>query len=224
MEIKPWCDEFIVRMRNTFGNRLRFIGLQGSHGRGEAEEQSDIDMVLILDTVTVKDLNVYRQTISAMAYASLVCGFICGEKEIAAWEKSDLFHLYFDTVPLWGSLTNLVPPPSADDARRAVWKGCCDLYHTACHNLVFHRDPRILRSLYKNVFFVLRAKYFWENGSWVSRKKDLATLLIEEEAALLTFPWEDSDWNDLDGATAPFIAWASRLITEMEQKTLDKKE
>ena len=42
-------DEFLQALDRAFGERVWFVGLQGSYGRGEATETSDIDVVVILD-------------------------------------------------------------------------------------------------------------------------------------------------------------------------------
>ncbi|MBR2927362.1 MAG: nucleotidyltransferase domain-containing protein, partial [Clostridia bacterium] len=49
IEITAWMKEFLQTLNQTFANRVWFVGLQGSYGRGEATETSDIDIVVILD-------------------------------------------------------------------------------------------------------------------------------------------------------------------------------
>ena len=47
----------LAATRELFGERLWFVGLQGSYGRGEATDTSDIDVVsLFLDTLNIDDL------------------------------------------------------------------------------------------------------------------------------------------------------------------------
>ena len=47
IEIITWMNIFLERLSETFGERVWFVGLQGSYGCGEATEASDIDMVVI---------------------------------------------------------------------------------------------------------------------------------------------------------------------------------
>ena len=49
LDINVWIQNFLQTLNNTFGARVWFVGLQGSYGRGEATENSDIDVVVILD-------------------------------------------------------------------------------------------------------------------------------------------------------------------------------
>ena len=60
VEIGPWLAAYRHAVLAEFGARVRFIGIQGSHARGEAGEGSDIDAVLILDRLTPHDLRRYR--------------------------------------------------------------------------------------------------------------------------------------------------------------------
>ena len=47
IDITLWTDRYMMALKDTFGDRIWFAGIQGSHGRGEATEDSDIDMVVI---------------------------------------------------------------------------------------------------------------------------------------------------------------------------------
>ena len=41
MEIENWMKQYCGAVRAAFGDRVRYIGLQGSRGRGEAGPDSD---------------------------------------------------------------------------------------------------------------------------------------------------------------------------------------
>ena len=58
--IESWMKHYQKQVGKEFGNRIWFIGLQGSYGRGEATEKSDIDVVFILDHMSIEDLQRYR--------------------------------------------------------------------------------------------------------------------------------------------------------------------
>ena len=55
IDIAAWMKEFLQALNESFENRVWFVGLQGSYGRGEATETSDIDVVVILDELAVAD-------------------------------------------------------------------------------------------------------------------------------------------------------------------------
>ncbi len=106
-DISAWTDLFLNGLDNTFSDRVWFVGLQGSYGRGEATENSDIDMVVILDELNADDIQVYNDFLDTLPHRELVCGFLSGKKEILNWEPADLFQFYYDTTPLKGNVVNL---------------------------------------------------------------------------------------------------------------------
>jgi predicted nucleotidyltransferase len=63
-----WLELLVERIRKTFGNRVLYIGHTGSYARGEATENSDIDVNVVLDCLSINDLNVYRRIIQSMPY------------------------------------------------------------------------------------------------------------------------------------------------------------
>ena len=107
IDISAWTKEFLQKATETFGDRIWFVGLQGSYGRGEATETSDIDIVLILDELSESDVCIYNEMLDTMPYRSLICGFISGKSELLNWDPSDLFQFYHDTKQIKGSLDEL---------------------------------------------------------------------------------------------------------------------
>ena len=51
IDITTWMQNFLQTLNKTFENRVWFVGLQGSFGRGEATETSDIDFVTMSETL-----------------------------------------------------------------------------------------------------------------------------------------------------------------------------
>ena len=60
LDLDAWLDGYLAALTEAFGSRIRFVGLQGSAARGEATEESDIDLVVILDTADAADIETYR--------------------------------------------------------------------------------------------------------------------------------------------------------------------
>ena len=38
IDINVWMNDFLLKLNEVFANRVLFVGLQGSYGRGEATE------------------------------------------------------------------------------------------------------------------------------------------------------------------------------------------
>ena len=108
IEITVWMKEFLQTLNETFANRVWFVGLQGSYGRGEATETSDIDIVVILDQLSVTDIQKYNAMLDTLPNRELICGFVSGKNELLDWEPSDLFQFCHDTTPIKGNLEDVV--------------------------------------------------------------------------------------------------------------------
>lgn len=180
-----WLEDFHGRPTELFGERLRFFGIQGSYGRGEQTEGSDIDVVVITDRMDPEDLQAYRRMLESVVHNELVCGFVAGEEELRGWEKADLLQLYLDTKPLYGSLEDIGTMFTEDDVRRAVLSGACSLYHASSHNFLHARDMAVLKGLYKAARFIVRMKYRLERGEYVPSMSRLEGLAGSEDRKIL---------------------------------------
>lgn len=180
-----WLDEYLPNLKLLFGERLVFVGLQGSYGRGEATEESDIDMVVILDQVSPVDLRQYGAMLDGLPNREKACGFISGLQELKNWELSDLFQFYYDTTPFYGSIDFLGSMIGKEDVRRAIRLGACNIYHICGHNLVHQKNARLLVSLYKSATFTVQAIYFDQTGDYIRQKADLLPVLQPEEREIL---------------------------------------
>ena len=176
MDMTAWTARFVQIMEETFAGRVRFIGLQGSRGRGETTADSDIDMVVLLDAFSYEDAQMYSRALDSMDHRDKLCGFISGCRELQCWDSAELFQVYHDTVPLSGDLDWLKPLITPESVRRAIHTGACGIYHACVHNAVHEKDPSALRSLFKSAAFVLQAKHFYEKGTYIRKKADLIGL------------------------------------------------
>ena len=56
LDIESWLPLWSRAVLDEFGDRVRFLGIQGSRARGEAREDSDIDVVTVLDQLGPEDI------------------------------------------------------------------------------------------------------------------------------------------------------------------------
>lgn len=218
MHIEFWMRDYMDVLLKSFGTRVVCIGLQGSHGRGEAHETSDIDPVLILETMDMPTLRQYEALVAPLPHRDRLCGFISGRDELLRWDRADLFQLYHDTTPMYGSLDFIAQLLRPADARRAVHLGACSLYHAAMHNYLHAKSPKVLASLYKSAAFTLQAKHFCDTGTYRRRHADLARRLSAEDAAIITGRAEASVPKRFDEASERLITWAHGLILQYAEE------
>jgi predicted nucleotidyltransferase len=185
IEINVWMQQFLAALDETFEDRVWFVGLQGSYGRGEATQASDIDMVVILDELSAADVQLYNSMLDTLPHRELLCGFLSGKCELLHWDASDLFQLYYDTTPIRGSLDALLPLLDETAVRRAIRLGVCNLYHGCVHNMLYDKSENILRGLYKSASFVVQAICFQQTGCYVRHQNELISMVEADEQIIL---------------------------------------
>lgn len=212
MYIRNFVDNLKTDIIELFEDNLIFLGLQGSYGRGEASDSSDIDLVLILRNCGKEELLKYRNWINAQPEKDLLCGFIASLDEIRAWESADRAQLLLDTIPIYGELASVCPPVTESDIRNAVLQGACAIHHAISHTLLHSKDWSIVPGFYKSARFTIRMKYYYETGKYISRFSILNTVVDSDERDILTA-------EDTASETAAFrlLDWASRTILRMSE-------
>ena len=122
-------EHFLTALHKTFGDRISFYRSAGEvMPAGEASDTSDIDVVVILDSVSAADLKDYRAMLDPLPHRDRICGFFSGKQELLNWEPSDLFQFYYDTIPVEGSLDDLLERITPNAVDRAVKIGACNIY------------------------------------------------------------------------------------------------
>jgi len=215
--INEWMNRLTEELKTAFGNRLFFVGLQGSYRRGESHKDSDIDAVVILDSLSLADLKTYKSILAGMPDNDKACGFVGGEKELHHWARHELFQFVSDTVSYYGSLEKLLPTISREDIVDGVKVGASALYHACCHAYL-HGKPEMLPELYKGTFFVLLSKYYLSSGKYLNSKSELLSLLAGMDREILTKsmmlksdPVETV--KDSDEYYDALMRWSAEIIT-----------
>ena len=216
IDVNTWMQDFLQTLNETFANRVWFVGLQGSYGRGEATETSDIDIVVILDELSAMDIQAYNDMLNTLSHRELLCGFLSGKKEIMNWEPSDLFQFCHDTTPIKGSLNEVLTLVDESAVNRAIKIGACNIFHGCVHNMLYEKSEDILRGLYKSASFVVQAIAFKQTGNYISHQKELLQVVSSDERDIV-----ETFLNLKNGGTVDFnlmsetlFAWAQKWICE----------
>ena len=216
IDITTWMQKFLHSLNETFANRVWFVGLQGSYGRGEACDTSDIDIVVILDELTTSDIQKYNAMLNTLPHRELICGFVSGKDELLHWEPSDLFQFYYDTTPIKGSLDELLAVIDEASIDRAIKIGACNIYHGCVHNMLHEKSDDILRELYKSASFVVQAIAFRQTGKYLKQQKELLRVVSSDECGIIeTFLSLKSGGKvDFYLMSEALFAWSKKWITE----------
>ena len=219
IDITAWMKNFLKSLNETFANRVWFVGLQGSYGRGEATETSDIDVVVILDELSAMDIQTYNDMLDTLSHRDLICGFLSGKSEVLNWEPSDLFQFCHDTTPIQGSLDEVMAVIDESVVNRAIKIGTCNIFHGCVHNMLYEKSEDILRGLYKSASFIVQAIVFKQTGNYIIHQKDLLQVVSFDERVIV-----ETFLNLKNGGTVEFnlmsetlFAWSKKWIAEKNE-------
>ena len=216
LDISAWMQSFLKVLNRTFENRVWFVGLQGSYGRGEATETSDIDVVVILDELLAMDIKAYNDMLDGLPHRDLICGFLSGKNEILNWEPSDLFQFCNDTTPIQGNLDEVLALVDESAVDRAIKIGACNIYHGCVHNMLHEKSEDVLRGLYKSASFVVQAIAFKQTGKYIKFQQELFTVVSADEQRIVkTFlNLKNGETVDFNLMSDTLFAWSKKWICE----------
>ena len=207
VDITTWMNDFLQNLNHTFEHRVWFVGLQGSYGRGEATETSDIDVVVILDELSAMDVQNYNKILNTLPYRELICGFLSGKDDIMNWEPSDLFQFCHDTTPIKGSLDEVMAIVDDSAVNRAIKIGACNIYHGCVHNMLHEKSDDILRGLYKSASFVVQAIAFKRTAKYIKHQSELRNIVSNDERVIV-----DTFLDLKNGGTVDFNLMSETLF------------
>ena len=214
INITDWMNKFLKSLNESFADRVWFVGLQGSYGRGEATETSDIDVVVILDELFASDIQKYNTMLDALPHRELICGFLSGKNEILNWEPSDLFQFCYDTTAIKGSLDELLAFIDETTVNRAIKIGACNIYHGCVHNMLHEKSEIVLKGLYKSASFVVQAIAFKQTGKYIKHQKDLLDVVSTDERKIIdTFlKLKSGGFVEFGTMSEELFAWVKKWI------------
>ena len=171
IDIEKYITKLIQLLSQSFGDRLIYVGLQGSYLRGEATQQSDVDIMVVIDELRVQDLTTYRTAIQTLEHFDRSCGFICSKRDITCWNPLEIGHLLNTTKDYYGTLCGLVPAYTETDMRNFV------------------------KMSVNSVFFILQNLYYLTHGKFVNTKAELLSKLDGKDHAVLKHAIEINQYS-----------------------------
>ena len=218
-DLDKYLTDLIMNCRSAFGKRLLYMGLQGSWLRGEAHENSDIDIMVILDGLSVRDMDTYRGIMKGIGFYEKSCGFICGKDEMKRWNPLEVCQLCHTTKDLVGVPTDYLPPATREDEINYVNLSLGNLYHELCHRYIHANKAKNAAKFLgtcKSVFYLIQNLHFLESGHFILSRKDLKEAVTEEDRIVLEMA-ELPDEYDFDQAFSSLFIWCQRAFARIER-------
>ena len=219
-DLDKYLHELILNCRSAFGERLLYIGLQGSYLRGEAHENSDIDVMVILDRFSVQDMDTYRGILKEIGFYEKSCGFICGKEEMERWNPLEVCQLRHMTKDLLGNLADYLLCASREDEINYVKLSLGNLYHELCHRYIHadrNKNAAKFRGTCKNVFYLIQNLHFLESGCFILSKKELKEAVSVEDRMILELTELPEDY-DFDQAFSVLFAWCQKTFIRIDNE------
>lgn len=217
---EEYMRQLIESLIRQFGDRVTYVGLQGSYMRGEATEESDIDPMVVIDGLGIADLDLYKRIISQMESPEKSCGFICGKQDLMHWNPLEICHLLHTTKDYYGKLAELVPAYTDDDVRNFVRMSVNNLYHEITHRYIHGSNTKNVARIagsYKAVFYILQNMLYLETGLFVSTKAELVELLTGEDRKVLitAMALGNGESFDFDPIFSALYTWCQDIMQRL---------
>lgn len=224
-QVEEWLAELVQRLKSSFDARLLLVVHVGSWARNDANEQSDIDVNVILDKVMPEDISRYRAIISGMPDKQLACGFLGGLNEIKLWPKYDLTAFYYGCKVLHGNVSDMIPPISHRDVFDHAMTMLANMNHVVRHTMIYGDNTaetaNAMKGLYKAAFFVIQDWYLLMHGEYIGKRQELAGKAVSDEDKLVLETYERWDENEVLREEKPterlalFERWSSGMFHRM---------
>ncbi|MBO5914049.1 MAG: nucleotidyltransferase domain-containing protein [Clostridia bacterium] len=219
IEVELHIRNILCGLKKAFGERLVYLGLQGSYLRGEATEESDFDIMVVIKDLSASDLDLYKSVIGSLPHCEKACGFICGSEELRNWNALEITHLLHTTKDYYGELSELVPRCDERDIRSFIKLSVGNIYHELCHRYIYSDSDNNRKSLpftYKGVFFILQNSYYLREKVFYKTKRELYSLLSCEDKAVFEIAQAIANNSDYDFDTAfnTLLCWCKKMLCE----------
>lgn len=233
-QVDAWLSEFVTKLKNNYGSRLRWVGHHGSWGRGEPGPESDIDFLVLIDTIDKDDLFLFRDTVSSMSDAQpLGSGLLMSVEELQQTRRVYIMQFFYGRKELYGSVEGIVSPPCAEDFINDIRLKASDNLLAARHYLLFpHNLTKVAPKLkypFKNCFYALQSRLLLTQGKFIATKNEILKRLDDpddKEVVIVARDWHKLT-DDLTARPAYYIEllerWARGMISKL-QSFLDSHE
>lgn len=218
--IDEYIDELIDTLKHAFGERLVYIGLQGSYLRNEETKNSDIDIMAVMDRLSVEDLKTYQKALVSVGNFDKSCGFICGKADLEHWNPLEVCHLLHTTKDYYGELKSLVPAYTMEDERNYVKFSLNNLYHEICHRYI-HADREYnvskLPITCKSVFYIMQHLYYLNSGKFIATKRELLECVQDQDRTVLelSMSLQNNIHFDFDSAFSELFDWCHSALLKI---------
>ena len=186
--LENYTSTLLERIIDFYANRLLYVGLQGSYLRNDATEDSDIDIMVVIESITVEDLEHYKKILIGIGNYEKSCGFICGKEDLINWNTLEICHLLHTTKNLYGQLSDFIPLYTKSNIKDFIKLSVGNLYHELCHRYIhsdYEKNIMKLPNTCKSIFFIMQNLYYYRYSIFINSKDELLKALTGTDNEVL---------------------------------------
>lgn len=225
-----WIEQLLEKLKAAFGKRLLLVAHVGSFARNDANENSDIDINMILETVEFEDVIKYREIVLSMPDKHLACGFLGSKNEIASWPKFDFMAFYYGCKVIYGDI-NIIPVITKKEIYNNILINLSNISHALRHSIIYDADiieaARASKELYKGTFFVIQGLYLLKHDIYTGKRKELLDrdiAEIDKDILNAFLNWDENKINSEKDAlnTLKLVErWSSDMFSRLSELNIN---
>ena len=215
-DAEDYLDGLIRKLKEAFGDRLVYVGLQDRSLLDETADPSGIDPMVVIDQLTRKDLATYRSIAEQLPDPEIRWDFPCGRDELAHWNPLEVNDLLHTTHDKYGTLATLVPAYDEHDRRLFIRQTLCRLHRELCYRYVRDRadtDPYYVSFISEAAALVLQDLHQLRTGIFCRTKRELLAQLTGDDLAVMQLSIKPAD--DLGEAFDLLLGWCQQTLASL---------
>ncbi len=210
----------------AFGDRVECLLLGGSYARGDAHPSSDIDVLLLLDDVSPRDLQRVASIIASVpshCELNVQCASTAEMRSFRGACEPAQFHL--DGIVLHGELS--LPPLTDDDVRGAAARigaevlMSCRHYMTAREPEAALADGKLRTWVLKPLMWALRYEAYARLGEYPRDLELLGAVAFSADAQALVDTYRQMLADAFDGECLPIVDMAETVARDLLRRVHD---
>lgn len=216
-DVRNYTGLLVNELRNIFGKRLVYVGLQGSYLRGEETAESDIDTMVVIEDFGIDDMEKYRAVIESIKDKDYSVGFVCDKAALAEWNRLEINYLKHATLDIYGSLESLLPDYTDDDIIQYIKFSLNNLSHELTHRYIHQGRDKAFEAIegpYKAAFFILQDMFYLRNKVFINSKAALVPHLEGDDREVLETAMALKNGKEIDRerAFALLFRWSKESL------------
>jgi predicted nucleotidyltransferase len=214
-------QQFTGRLIERLGSSVECVVLTGSHARGDARPDSDIDVWVFLTEVSDSALQEVGRVVAALGEGPELnpqC-LTFAEARCQGFKKGfSVLQLHLDGVMLHGTLK--LPEPTKEDIRQDCLELAAFCLMSARHYITVREPDTVLlrkldRFLLKPLVWAIRYEVFLRTGTYNRASKQLCQAITDPDTRSIVSACQDFRHSRYQGPCMPVIDAAARVCSRM---------